>query len=144
MRYRVSSILDDQIDHHDTVMNLRLEGEMAHRLGRYAGAAELEEGGTCLVMITMALGSDYADVIDQQGLALVAQADPTAIGLLRDQVDPANTARSSKSRLTGVGVDKMQLPLSSAPAHTRIFHLERCRRKRFHQFSVLESLKDQC
>jgi cell division protein FtsI/penicillin-binding protein 2 len=118
VRYRVKldSVLVGLITR-DTVMNLRLEnGKWRIAWDDTLVLPELE-GGNYLVMNRSGYIPARANIYDQHGLALVAQADATAIGLLPDQVDPANTGPlfEKLSELTGVGVDNIQSLYQSAP-----------------------------
>ena len=101
----------------DTVMNLRLEkGKWRVAWDDTLILPELE-GGNYLVMNRSGYIPARANIYDREGLALVAQADATAIGLLPDQVDPANSGSlfAKLSELTGVSVDNIQSLYDSAP-----------------------------
>ena len=118
VRYRVKldSVLVGLITR-DTVMNLRLEnGQWRVAWDDTLILPELE-GGNYLVMNRSGYIPARANIYDRQGLALVAQADATAIGLLPDQVDPANSGSlfAKLSELTGVSVDNIQSLYESAP-----------------------------
>ncbi len=118
VRYRVKleSVLVGLISR-DTVMNLRLEnGKWRVAWDDTLILPELQ-GGNYLVMNRSGYIPARANIYDREGLALVAQADATAIGLLPDQVDPENTGPlfAKLSELTGVGVDNIQSLYESAP-----------------------------
>ena len=118
VRYQVTleSVLVGEISR-ETVMNLRLEkGKWRIEWDDTLVLPELE-GGNYLVMNRSGYIPARANIYDRAGLALVAQADATAVGLLPDQVDPANAEQlfATLSELTGVGVDKIQSLYESAP-----------------------------
>jgi penicillin-binding protein 2 len=118
VRYRVKldSVLVGLITR-DTVMNLRLEqGKWRIEWDDTLVLPELE-GGNYLVMNRNGYIPARANIYDRQGLALVAQADATAVGLLPDQVDPANAGPlfAKLSELTGTSVDTIQSLYESAP-----------------------------
>lgn len=118
VRYKVKldSVLVGLITR-DTVMNLRLEkGKWRIEWDDTLVLPELA-GGNYLVMNRNGYIPARANIYDRQGLALVAQADATAVGLLPDQVDPANTGSlfAKLSELTGVSVDNIQSLYESAP-----------------------------
>jgi len=118
VRYRVKldSVLVGVITR-DTVMNLRLEqGKWRIEWDDTLVLPELE-GGNYLVMNRNGYIPARANIYDREGLALVAQADATAVGLLPDQVDAANSGPlfAKLSELTGVSVDNIQSLYQSAP-----------------------------
>jgi penicillin-binding protein 2 len=118
VRYRVKleSVLVGLITR-DTVMNLRLEsGKWRVAWDDTLILPELE-GGNYLVMNRSGYIPARANIYDREGLALVAQADATAIGLLPDQVDPENTGPlfAKLSELTGASLDNIQSLYDSAP-----------------------------
>jgi penicillin-binding protein 2 len=118
VRYRVKldSVLVGLITR-DTMMNLRLEdGKWRIEWDDTLVLPELE-GGNYLVMNRNGYIPARANIYDRSGLALVAQADATAVGLLPDQVDPANIGPlfAKLSELTGVSVDNIQSLYQSAP-----------------------------
>jgi len=118
VRYRVKldSVLVGTISR-DTVMNLRLEqGNWRIEWDDTLVMPELA-GGNYLVMNRSGYVPARANIYDREGLALVAQADATAVGLLPDQVDPANSGAlfAKLSELTGVSVASIQALYESAP-----------------------------
>jgi penicillin-binding protein 2 len=100
----MDSVLVGEIQR-DTMMNLNLEdGEWRVQWDEGLILPELSGGNT--------LRMDYlipsrANIYDEQGQALVAQADATALGLFPDQIDPdqENTLLSELYRLTGIYPD---------------------------------------
>ncbi|MGW8226752.1 MAG: penicillin-binding transpeptidase domain-containing protein [Anaerolineales bacterium] len=100
----LDSVLVGEIQR-DTMMNLSLEdGEWRVQWDEGLILPELSGGNT--------LRMDYlipsrANIYDEQGQALVAQADATALGLFPDQIDPdqENTLLSELYRLTGIYPD---------------------------------------
>ena len=118
VRYRVKldSVLVGLITR-ETVMNLRLEKDKWRVEWDDTLVLPELEGGNYLVMNRNGYIPARANIYDRQGLALVAQADATAVGLLPDQVDPANTGSlfAKLSELTGVSIEKIQSLYESAP-----------------------------
>lgn len=118
IKYRISlhSVLVGDIER-DTLMNLRLEGK-DWRI-EWDDTLVLPElkGGNYLVMNRSGYVPARANIYDRKGLALVAQSDATAVGLLPDEVDPARTAQlfSTLSEVTGVSEERIQSLYTSAP-----------------------------
>jgi penicillin-binding protein 2 len=101
----------------DTLMNLRLEqGNWRIEWDDTLVLPELK-GGNYLVMNRNGYIPARANIYDQNGLALVAQADATAVGFYPDQVDPTNAEKlfTTLSDLTGVSVDVIRSLYDSAP-----------------------------
>jgi cell division protein FtsI/penicillin-binding protein 2 len=125
VRYRITlrSILVGDITR-DTVMNLRTEYSQDQGVDQWRiewdDTLVLPElrGGNFLVMNRDGYVPSRANIYDRQGLALVAQADSTAIGLYPDQVDPTKTEQvfSRLSELTGVSIDTIQALYTSSPS----------------------------
>ncbi len=118
VRYQVTlhSMLVSDITR-QTVMNLRLEkGQWRVEWDDTLVLPELQ-GGNYLVMDRGGYIPSRANIYDQQGRALVAQADATAVGLYPDQVDPkkADQLFATLSDLTGVRVDTIDALYRSAP-----------------------------
>ncbi|MCZ7552402.1 MAG: hypothetical protein B6D39_11435 [Anaerolineae bacterium UTCFX2] len=119
VRYSVTldSVLVGDIQR-ETVMNLRLEnGNWKIEWDDTLLLPELQ-GGNYLVMNRTGYVPARANIYDRIGLALVAQADATAIGLLPDEIDPASADSlfATLSELTGMPVSNIRALYESAPA----------------------------
>jgi penicillin-binding protein 2 len=125
VRYRMtlSSILVGDITR-DTVMNLRTDYSQDLGVDQWRiewddtlVLPELREGNF-LVMNRGGYVPTRANIYDRHGLALVAQADSTAIGLYPDQVDPTKSDQvfSRLSELTGVSIDTIRNLYSTSPS----------------------------
>lgn len=119
VRYRVTlhSVLVGDIQR-ETVMNLRLEdGDWRIEWDDTLLLPELQ-GGNYLVMNRAGYVPARANIYDRIGLALVAQADATAIGLLPDEIDPgsAEALFATLSDLIGMPVSNIRALYESAPA----------------------------
>ena len=102
----------------DTVMNLNLEkGDWRVEWDDTLVLPELR-GGNYLVMDRGDYIPSRANIYDRSGQALVAQTDVTAVGLLPDQVDPAQADEifTRLEELTGVQRDTIQAMYESAPS----------------------------
>ncbi len=119
VRYRVTlrSVLVGDIVR-DTVMNLRLEGKDWRIEWDDSLVIPELKGGNYLVMNRSGYIPARANIYDRKGLALVAQADATAVGFLPDQVEPGSAAQlfATLSDLTGVRIDAIQSLYDSAPS----------------------------
>jgi penicillin-binding protein 2 len=116
-RVTLNSVLVGDITR-DTLMNLRLEiGEWRIEWDDTLVLPELK-GGNYLVMNRSGYVPARANIYDRNALALVAQADATAVGFLPDQVEPASADQlfATLSELTGVRVDTIWSLYENAPA----------------------------
>ena len=119
VRYRVSliSILVGEITR-NTVMNLHQErGQWRVEWDDTLVLPELQ-GGNFLVMDRSGYVPTRANIYDRHGLALVAQADATAIGLYPDQVNPSESSDvfSRLSEITGLSIDTIQTLYDNSPS----------------------------
>lgn len=119
VRYRVTltSQLVGEI-RRETVMNLRHEKDQWRVEWDDALVLPELQGGNYLVMDRGGYVPSRANIYDREGLALVAQADATAVGLLPDQVDPqkADDLFAQLADLTGMPVETIRTLYRNAPA----------------------------
>jgi penicillin-binding protein 2 len=116
-RVTLNSVLVGSITR-DTVMNLSLEGEDWRVQWDDTLVLPELQGGNYLAMQRQGYIPSRANIYDRGGLALVAQADATAIGLYPDQVDPAQADELFErlAELTGLGVEGIRYLYEQQPA----------------------------
>lgn len=116
-RVTLTSLLVGEISR-DTVMDLRIEGGRWRIQWDDTLVIPELKGGNFLLMDREGYTPSRANIYDRNGLALVAQADATALGLYADEILPDQRDKlfSVLAELTGTRVETIQALVDTAPA----------------------------